>query len=54
MFCIIHLKITSCKTIEQIFLKNEQKCLAGGDEYGNICMIKENIKKLKKLQKTAK
>ena len=26
----------------------------GGDEYGNICIIKENIKKLKKLQKTAK
>ena len=32
MICIIHQKITSCKTCEQIFLQIEQKCLAGGGQ----------------------
>ena len=38
-----YFKGTSCKTIEGKFIL-KQKCLAGGDEYGNICIIKENIK----------
>ena len=43
--------ITSCKTIEQIFLKSEQKCLAGGDRYDNIM---SNIKTASKRYRIAK
>ena len=35
--------------MNKFFKKANKNVLRGGDEYGNICMIKENIKKIEKI-----